>query len=91
MEDAHDVTHEDWQSVIDVDLGGCFNMCRAVVGGMRERRFGRIVNISSINGEQGQIGQSNYSAAEAGILGFNKALAPEEAASGITVNTVAPG
>lgn len=93
---THDVTlrkmtHEDWQSVIDIDLGGCFNMCRAVIGGMRERRFGRIVNISSINGQQGQFGQTNYSAAKAGILGFTKALALEEAALGITVNAVAPG
>ncbi|HET8747719.1 MAG TPA: acetoacetyl-CoA reductase [Ramlibacter sp.] len=80
-----------WQSVIDIDLGGCFHMCRAVVPGMRGRRFGRIVNISSVNGQQGQFGQTNYAAAKAGMLGFTKALALELAAHGITVNAVAPG
>ena len=87
----HKMTGEAWQSVIDVDLGGCFNMCRAVIGGMRSRGFGRIVNVSSINGQQGQFGQTNYSAAKAGVLGFTRALALEEAAHGITVNAIAPG
>ena len=87
----HKMTHDAWQSVIDIDLGGCFNMCRAVIGGMRERGFGRIVNISSVNGQEGQMGQANYAAAKAGMLGFTKALAREEAAKGITVNAVAPG
>ena len=82
---------EAWQSVIDVDLGGCFHMCRAVVPGMRTRRFGRIVNISSVNGQRGQFGQTNYAAAKAGMLGFTKSLALELAAHGITVNAVAPG
>ncbi len=85
------MTSEQWRSVIDVDLGGCFNVCRAVIEGMRERRFGRIVNISSINGLAGQFGQTNYSAAKAGVIGFTKALALEGAGRGITVNAVAPG
>ncbi len=87
----HKMTPEQWRSVIDVDLGGCFNMCRAVIGGMRERRFGRIVNVSSVNGLTGQFGQTNYAAAKAGIIGFTKSLAFEGAARGITVNAVAPG
>jgi acetoacetyl-CoA reductase len=87
----HKMSYEQWRSVIDVDLGGCFNMCRWVIGPMRERRFGRIVNISSINGLAGQFGQTNYSAAKAGIIGFSKALALESAARGITVNVIAPG
>jgi acetoacetyl-CoA reductase len=87
----HKMTAEAWRSVIDVDLGGCFNMCRAAIGGMRERGFGRIVNISSINGQRGQFGQTNYAAAKAGVLGFTKALALENAAKGITVNAIAPG
>ena len=87
----HKMTHDAWQAVLDVDLGGCFNMCRAVIGGMRERRFGRIVNISSINGQQGQFGQANYAAAKSGMLGFSKSLALETAAHGITVNAIAPG
>ena len=85
------MTLEQWRSVIDVDLGGCFNMCRAVIEGMRERRFGRIVNVSSVNGLSGQFGQTNYSAAKAGVIGFTKALALESAARGITVNAIAPG
>ncbi len=87
----HKMTYEQWRSVIDVDLGGCFNMCRSVIEGMRERRFGRIVNVSSINALAGQFGQTNYAAAKAGIIGFTKALALEGAARGITVNAIAPG
>jgi acetoacetyl-CoA reductase len=87
----HKMTCEQWRSVIDIDLGGCFNMCRSVIESMRDRRFGRIVNISSINGLAGQFGQTNYAAAKAGIIGFTKALALEGAARGITVNAVAPG
>jgi acetoacetyl-CoA reductase len=87
----HKMTFEQWRSVIDVDLGGCFNMCRSVIETMRERRFGRIVNISSINALSGQFGQTNYAAAKAGIIGFTKALALEGAARGITVNAIAPG
>jgi acetoacetyl-CoA reductase len=87
----HKMTAEQWRSVIDVDLGGCFNTCRAVIESMRERRFGRIVNISSVNGLSGQFGQTNYAAAKAGIIGFTKALALEGAARGITVNAIAPG
>lgn len=87
----HKMTYEQWRSVIDVDLGGCFNMCRSVIELMRERRFGRIVNISSINALAGQFGQTNYAAAKAGIIGFTKALALEGAARGITVNAIAPG
>jgi len=82
---------EDWHSVINTDLGACFNMSRAVIGSMREKGFGRIVNISSISGMAGQFGQTNYAAAKAGILGFTKALALESATKGITVNAVAPG
>lgn len=87
----HKMTYEQWRSVIDVDLGGCFNMCRSVIETMRERRFGRIVNISSINALAGQFGQTNYAAAKAGIIGVTKALALEGAARGITVNAIAPG
>lgn len=87
----HKMTPEQWLNVINVDLGGCFNMCRCVIEGMRERRFGRIVNVSSVNGLSGQFGQTNYSAAKAGVIGFTKALALESAARGITVNAIAPG
>ena len=85
------MSHENWQSVIDTNLGSCFNMSKAVFAGMRERRFGRIVNIGSINGQAGQYGQVNYAAAKSGIHGFTKALAQEGARYGITVNAVAPG
>lgn len=87
----HKMTLAQWRDVIACDLNSCFNMCRAVIGGMRERNYGRIVNISSINGQKGQLGQVNYAAAKAGMLGFTKALALEGAAKGVTVNAVAPG
>lgn len=87
----HRMTPEQWQEVIQTNLTGCFNMCRLVIDSMRERGFGRIVNISSINGQAGQFGQVNYSAAKSGMLGLTKALAQEGAKKGITVNTVAPG
>ncbi|MDT8448702.1 MAG: acetoacetyl-CoA reductase [Wenzhouxiangellaceae bacterium] len=87
----HKMTPERWQQVIQTNLTSCFNMCRAVIEGMRERRYGRVVNIGSINGQAGQYGQVNYAAAKSGIHGFTKALAQEGAAHGITVNAVAPG
>ncbi len=87
----HKMTPQMWDDVIRVDLTSAFNLCHAVINGMRERSFGRIVNISSINGQKGQMGQSNYSAAKAGLIGFTKALAQETARKGITVNVVAPG
>jgi acetoacetyl-CoA reductase len=87
----HKMSCEQWRTVIDVNLGGCFNMCRAVIGPMRERGYGRIVNVSSVNGLAGQFGQTNYAATKAGIIGFTKALALESAGHGITVNAVAPG
>ena len=87
----HKMSLEQWRKVIDTNLGSMFNMCRGVIEGMRAREFGRIVNISSINGQKGQFGQANYSAAKAGILGFTKALALENARKNITVNTIAPG
>ena len=87
----HKMTPEHWQAVLDTNLGSCFNMCRNVIEGMREREFGRIVNIGSINGQAGQYGQVNYAAAKSGIHGFTKALAQEGAAKGITVNAIAPG
>ena len=80
-----------WDEVLDTNLGGCFNMCKAAWDGMLERSFGRIVNIGSINGQAGQYGQVNYAAAKSGIHGFTKALAQEGAAKGITVNAIAPG
>jgi acetoacetyl-CoA reductase len=87
----HKMSEAQWREVIDVDLGGCFNMCRALVEDMRERRFGRIVNIGSVNGQSGQIGQTNYAAAKAGMIGFTKSLALEGASRNITANVVAPG
>ncbi len=80
-----------WNDVINTNLNSCFNMTRAVIEKMRENKFGRIVNISSINGQLGQFGQTNYSAAKAGVMGFTKALARESAFKGITVNSIAPG
>lgn len=87
----HKMTPAQWREVIETDLTSCFNMCRVVIGSMRERGFGRIINISSINGQKGQRGQTNYAAAKAGIIGFSKALALESASRGVTVNAVAPG
>tara|TARA_R110000868_G_scaffold47227_2_gene155178 strand:- start:110 stop:841 length:732 start_codon:yes stop_codon:yes gene_type:complete len=87
----HKMTHEQWQQVIDVNLGGCFNMSRAVIENMRKRSFGRIVNVGSVNGQAGQYGQVNYAAAKSGIHGFTKAMAQEGAGKGITVNAIAPG
>ena len=87
----HKMTPEQWNDVIYVNLASIFHMSRQVIDGMRSRNFGRIINISSINGQKGQMGQTNYSAAKAGVIGFTKALAAETAAKGITVNAVAPG
>jgi acetoacetyl-CoA reductase len=87
----HRMKPEQWADVINTNLNSLFNMCRPVIEGMRERKFGRIINISSINGQKGQMGQSNYSAAKAGELGFTKALAQESARGGITVNAICPG
>ena len=85
------MTRQMWDEVIDVNLGGCFNMAKAVWGGMNERKYGRVVNIGSINGQAGQYGQVNYAAAKSGIHGFTKALAQEGARAGVTVNAIAPG
>jgi len=87
----HKMSHQQWQEVIDTNLTSCFNLCRCVIESMRERGFGRIVNIGSVNGQAGQYGQVNYAAAKSGIHGFTKALALEGAAKGITVNAIAPG
>ena len=87
----HKMTFEQWNKVIQTNLTSCFNMCHSVLDGMRERGFGRVVNIGSINGQAGQYGQVNYAAAKSGIHGFTKALAQEGAAKGITVNAIAPG
>ncbi len=87
----HRMKPEQWLAVINTNLVSLFNMCRPVIEGMRERKFGRIVNISSINGQKGQMGQTNYSAAKAGEIGFTKALAQESARAGITVNAICPG
>ncbi|MEZ5839156.1 MAG: beta-ketoacyl-ACP reductase [Hyphomicrobiales bacterium] len=87
----HKMTLEQWKAVIDTNLNGLFNMTRPVWDGMRERAFGRIISISSINGQKGQMGQANYSAAKAGDLGFTKALAQEGAKKNITVNAICPG
>jgi acetoacetyl-CoA reductase len=85
------MSYEDWAEVLRVNLGGCFNMAKACFPGMKERGWGRIVNIGSINGQAGQYGQVNYAAAKSGIHGFTKALAQEGARFGITVNAIAPG
>src|SRR3954447_26036630 len=87
----HRMKPEQWTAVVNTNLNSLFNMCRPVIEGMRERKFGRIINISSINGQKGQMGQCNYSAAKAGELGFTKALAQESAKAGITVNAICPG
>jgi acetoacetyl-CoA reductase len=85
------MSFEDWNEVLRINLGGCFNMAKATFPAMRERGWGRIVNIGSINGQAGQYGQVNYAAAKAGIHGFTKALAQEGAKYGVTVNAIAPG
>ncbi|RBI71532.1 beta-ketoacyl-ACP reductase [Roseovarius sp. TE539] len=87
----HKMPHDHWEAVLKVDLGSMFNVTRQVIGGMRERGFGRIINISSVNAARGQAGQTNYCAAKAGVEGFTRALARESADKGITVNAVAPG
>jgi acetoacetyl-CoA reductase len=87
----HKMKKEQWDKVIDVDLNSAFNVTRQVWEGMRDRGFGRVINISSINGQKGQFGQANYSAAKAGLIGMTKALAQEGAKKGITVNVVCPG
>jgi len=87
----HRMSYEQWESVIHTNLSSCFNTARAVIDSMRDRGFGRIVNIGSVNGQAGQYGQVNYAAAKSGIHGFTKALAQEGAAKGITVNAIAPG
>ena len=87
----HRMDWDKWSAVINTNLSSLFNMCRPVIEGMRERGFGRIINISSVNGQKGQMGQTNYSAAKAGELGFTRALAQENAFKGITVNAICPG
>jgi acetoacetyl-CoA reductase len=87
----HRMTFEQWHAVIRTNLDSMFTMTRPVIEGMRERGFGRIINISSINGQKGQMGQTNYAAAKAGVIGFTKALALENAAKGVTVNCICPG
>ncbi len=87
----HRMTREQWKDVIDTNLNGLFNMTHPLWSGMRDRKFGRIINISSINGQKGQMGQSNYAASKAGDIGFTKTLAQEGARAGITVNAICPG
>ncbi len=87
----HKMKPEAWQAVINVNLSGTFNTCRVIAPGMRDRGYGRIINISSMNGQRGQFGQSNYAAAKAGLLGFTRSIAQELANKGITVNAVCPG
>lgn len=87
----HKASYSDWDEVMKINLYSCFNMCHAIIPKMRENNYGRVINISSINGITGQLGQTNYSAAKAGMIGFTKALAKESANKNITVNAVAPG
>ncbi len=87
----HKMEPDVWRRVIGTNLTGCFNMCRAVINGMRTRHYGRIVMVGSVNGQSGQFGQTNYAASKSGVVGFAKSLALESAARGITVNVVAPG
>ncbi|NMG40693.1 acetoacetyl-CoA reductase [Chelativorans sp. ZYF759] len=87
----HRMTPQQWREVIDTNLSGVFNMTHPLWSGMRDRKFGRVINISSINGQKGQAGQANYSAAKAGDIGFTRALAQEGARAGITVNAICPG
>ncbi|MGY3327336.1 NAD(P)-dependent dehydrogenase (short-subunit alcohol dehydrogenase family) [Mesorhizobium sp. USDA 4775] len=87
----HKITRDQWKEVIDTNLSGVFNMTHPLWNGMRDRKFGRVITISSINGQKGQAGQVNYSAAKAGDIGFSKALAQEGARAGITVNVICPG
>lgn len=87
----HRMDPDAWSAVIKTNLDSLFNMTRPIIAGMRDRGFGRIINISSVNGQKGQMGQSNYSAAKAGLIGFTKAIAQENARKGITVNAIAPG
>lgn len=87
----HRMLEQEWLDVMRINLGSMFNMCRHVIPGMRKRGYGRVVNISSINGRKGQFGQTNYAASKAGILGFTRSLALESACKGITVNAIAPG
>ena len=87
----HKMPLDHWNDVLATNLSSCYNMCRLVIEDMRARNFGRIINITSVNGQKGQVGQVNYSAAKAGVIGLTKALAQESAAKGITVNAVAPG
>ena len=87
----HKMTPDQWYSVINTNLNSLFNMCRPVIEGMRERGFGRIINISSVNGQKGSMGQTNYAASKAGDIGFTKSLALENANKGITVNAICPG
>ncbi len=87
----HKMSREEWDAVMNVDLGSMFNVTRQVIGDMRERAYGRIINVSSVNAQKGQAGQTNYCAAKAGVIGFTKALARESANKGITVNALAPG
>jgi acetoacetyl-CoA reductase len=85
------MTRQQWDDVIRVDLTSAFNLCRLTIEGMQARKYGRIINISSINGQKGQIGQSNYAAAKAGLIGFTKSVAQENAKKGITANVICPG